>query len=81
MDALFEKLTGEQALAIVLRLASREGAVAEAVLAVAREVLVAVDLEEVSKTEFKDWCVDIPVQYAASLLEDWRKRTTFEFAG
>ena len=44
MDNLLGKLTGEQALEIVRRLAGKKGAVAEAVSVTAKEVLAAVDI-------------------------------------
>jgi len=30
--------------------------------------------EKESKSEFKDWCVDIPVECAGCLLDEWRER-------
>ncbi len=39
-------------------------------------VLGAYRYDQDSESEFKDWCVDIPLEYAAGILGDWRKRTT-----
>lgn len=152
MNDLLSKLTGEQALEVLQRLAQEKGAVATAVLAEAKRVLAAVDVDEVadevfgqldmidvqdcwdkaggnrdgytgpeeaavqlledelqpfvdqveryhalgmakqeqdycmgtilgmfryekeSKSEFKDWCTDIPLECAGGVLSDWRKR-------
>lgn len=152
MQNLLSKLTGEQAFDVLQRLAAGKGAVAEAVLAEARRVLAAVDVDEIanevfaqldgidvqdcwdragrhrggytapeeaaeqliedvfqpfvdqveryhsmgmakqeqdycmgvilgtyryekeSKSEFKDWCVDMPAECAGCLLDEWRKR-------
>ncbi len=52
MDDLLHKLTGEQALEAVRRLAGRKGAIAEAVAAMARDVLTAVDIEGVGDEVF-----------------------------
>lgn len=30
--------------------------------------------EKESKSEFKDWCMDIPAGFAEDLLDEWRKR-------
>lgn len=152
MSDLLSKLTGEQALDVLQRLAQEKGAVATAVLVEAKRVLAAVDVEDVadevfgqldmidvqdcwdkagrhrdgytapdeaavqlleeelqpfvdqveryhslgmarqeqdccmgiilgtyryekeSKSEFKDWCTDIPIECAGGMLDDWRKR-------
>ena len=152
MDKLLSRLTGEQALEVVRRLAGTPGAVAEAVLAEAKKVLAAVDIDEIadevfwlldsidvqdcwdrsgasrggytspdeaatelieeelqpffdqadryhdlqmaeqerdycmgvvlgtyryeqeSKSEFKDWCEDMPLECAGCLLDTWRER-------
>ena len=152
MKDLLSKLTGEQALNVLQRLAAGKGAVADAILAEAKCVLAAVDVEEIanevlaqldmidvqdcwdragghragytspeeaavelveeelqpfldqveryhaigmdrqerdycmgiilgiyryekeSKSEFKDWCVDIPLDSAGGLLDEWRGR-------
>jgi len=149
---LLSKLTGEQALEVLRRLATEKGAIPDAVIAEAKHVLAAVDAEEVaeevffhldaidvqdcwdragghrdgytspedaavelveeelqpfldqveryhalgmarqerdycmgvilgtyryekeSKSEFKDWCVDIPLDSAGGLLDEWRGR-------
>lgn len=153
MRELLSKLTGEQAIDVLQRLAQEKGAIADAVLAEAKCVLAAVDVEEVadevfeqldmidvqdcwdksgrhrdgytgpeeaavqlveeelhpfvdqveryhelgmarqeqdycmgvvlgtyryekeSKSEFKDWCTDIPIECAGGMLDDWRKRS------
>jgi hypothetical protein len=152
--SLISKLTGAQAREVVRRLASKDGAMSEAVKTVAKEVLSAIDIEETadevfytlddidvhdcwdragrsydgytssgeaavelveetlqefydqadryhklgmimqehlycmgvvlgiylyeydSQSEFKDWCIDVPIECAGFLLETWRKRTT-----
>lgn len=153
MDDWVCKLTGEQALEIVRRLAAKQGVVSEAVEVTAKELLTGVNMEEVasevfwalesidvqdcwdraggsrygytspeeaamelveeelqvfvdqvnryhdlsmvvqerlycmgivlgayryvqeSKSEFKDWCEDVPIECAGGLLDTWRKRT------
>jgi len=52
MKNLLSKLTGEQALDVLKRLAAAKGAVAEAVLAEAKRVLAAVDVEEIADEVF-----------------------------
>jgi hypothetical protein len=152
MNDLLSRLTGEQALDVLQRLAQEKGTVATAFLTEAKRVLATVDVEEVadevfgqldmidvqdcwdragshrdgytapdeaavqmleeelqpfvdqveryrslgmakqeqaycmgvilgtyryeneSKSEFKDWCTDIPIECAGGLLNDWRKR-------
>jgi len=52
MNNLLQKLTGEQALEVLRRLADSKGAIAEAVNATARGVLAGVDIEEVGEDVF-----------------------------
>jgi hypothetical protein len=61
MKKLLSQLTGEQALAVLLRLAAGKGAVAEAVLAEAKRVLAAVDVEGIANEVFGQ-LDGIPVQ-------------------
>ncbi len=49
---MLSKLTGEQALDVLQRLAAGKGAVADAILAEAKRVLAAVDVEEVANEVF-----------------------------
>ena len=59
-DELLHNLTGEQALEIVRRLAEKKGAVAQAVAATAREMLAAVEIEEIADDVFVSLdCVDV----------------------
>jgi len=78
MKNLLSQLTGEQALDVLKRLAAGKGAAADAVLAEAKRVLAAVDVEEIANevSEFKDWCVDVPGECAGSLLDEWRERNS-----
>jgi hypothetical protein len=52
MKNLLNKLTGEQALDVLQRLAARKGAVADAILAEAKRVLAAVDVDEIADEVF-----------------------------
>ncbi len=52
MHELLHKLTGEQALAAIRRLADRNGVIAEAVVAAAREVLAVIDIDEIAADVF-----------------------------
>jgi len=52
MDALLDKLTGEQAMEVVRRLANRKGVIAEAVAATAKGVLADVDIEAIGVEVF-----------------------------
>ena len=60
MDDLLHKLTGEQALEVVRRLADNKGAIAEAVAAMAKDVLAVVDIDEISEDVFFVLdCIDV----------------------
>lgn len=152
MDDMIKKLTPEQALKVVMRLSDQGGAIQDAVVAEAREVLSQIDLDEIanevflvldsvdvqdcwdragssrdgytspdeaavelieeelqpffeqagryhdlgmadaeatccrgvllglyrygqeSKSEFREWAVDIPIECAGAMLTDWRER-------
>ncbi|MBM4163296.1 MAG: hypothetical protein FJ222_02485 [Lentisphaerae bacterium] len=52
MKNLLSKLTGEQALDVLQRLAARQGDVADAILVEAKRVLAAVDVEEIADEVF-----------------------------
>jgi hypothetical protein len=52
MNELLSKLTGEQALEVLQRLAKEKGAVATAILTEAKRVLATVDVEEVADEVF-----------------------------
>jgi hypothetical protein len=52
MSGLISSLTGEQAYEVVVRLAKQGGAVAEAVMAAAKGVLNAVDVDEIAEDVF-----------------------------
>jgi hypothetical protein len=52
MNDLLSKLTGEQALDVLRRLAQAKGPVTDAVLAEAKRVLAAMDMEEVADEVF-----------------------------